>query len=402
MEEIPRLAFVIRRSSLGTETLMFPLHFPQYFTKKVRREIGEIYVHSAIANTALSMMSVFEPIFLFAVLGFSIQAVLIFTAIVYSVYIVCIPFGGKVASTLGYKHAIAISIPFQILYWAVLIASQQNSNLAYFAAVLYGLSKTFYWPGFHSLMARYTDKDQVGREFGLVYSLISLTLIVGPFFAGFLSKHFGFTVMFIVTGLIYSLSLFPLFRYKEVFIPKIYEYKQTLELYKNFPKKFLGYLGFGEEMLALNIWPIFIFIVVKDLQGTGMLATIASFIAAILALIVGKITDRYSKHMLIKLGAFFGSLIWFMRFVATTFWNTFFIDSLARTSKEMYFIPLSTNVYQKAEKTHIVPYVVFFEQALSIGKLSACIIGIVLFSLTGNFMVLFVLGALYSLLYMFI
>ena len=72
---------------------MFSLHFPQYFTKKVRQEVGELFAHSAIANTALSMMALFEPIFLYAVLGFTVNQVLLFTALVYAVYIVCIPFG---------------------------------------------------------------------------------------------------------------------------------------------------------------------------------------------------------------------------------------------------------------------------------------------------------------------
>jgi hypothetical protein len=46
--------------------------------------------------------------------------------------------------------------------------------------------------------------------------------------------------------------------------------------------------------------------------------------------------------------------------------------------------------------------VVFFEQALAIGKLLAALLGIVVFALTGSFMALFILAALFSLLYMFI
>lgn len=381
---------------------MLSLHFPSYFTKKIRQEIGQVYAHAAIANTALSMMALFEPIFLYAVLGFTVTQVLLFTAVVYTTYIVCIPLGGQAASFYGYKHAIAFSVPFQLLYWMTLVASQQNASLAFVAAVLYGLSKTFYWPGFHSLMARYSDQGQVGREFGVVYSLISLTLIAGPFLAGFLSKHAGFTATFLITAFIYACSLIPLFRAKEIFTPKSYLYKQTWEMYKTFPKKFLGYVGFGEDMLGQNIWPIFIYIIVKDFEGAGALATASSLIAAALALIVGRMTDQYSKRVLIKLGAFFGSLIWLGRVVATNFWNTFFMDSLARTSKEMYFIPISTVVYIRSENTHVVPYVVFFEQSLSIGKLLACLLGMLLFSLTGSFMVLFILGALFSLLYMFV
>ncbi len=382
--------------------MLLNFHLPNYFTKSVREEIGELYAHSAIANMASSMMLLFEPIFLYAVLGFSINEVLFFTAIVYGVYIIMIPLGGKAASQLGYKHAIALSVPFQLIYWMLLIVSQENAGLAYVAAVFYGLSKTFYWPGFHSLMARYADKGQVGREFGVVYSLISITFIAGPFLAGYLSKHFGFTTTFIITAIIYAFSVLPLFKAKEIFVPKDYHYKDTWEMYKAYPKKFLGYLGFGEELLVLNIWPIFIYIIVKDYEKAGGLATIASFLAAILALIIGKVTDQYSKRVLIRLGAFFTAIVWLMRAIATNFWSTFFVDTFSRTSKEMAFIPISTVTYIRAEATHVVPYAVFFEQSLAIGKLTACFLGIVLFSLTGSFMVLFILGALYSLLYMFV
>ena len=381
---------------------MFSLHFPQYFTKKVREEIGELYAHSAIANTALSMMAIFEPIFLYAGLGFAINQILLFTALIYATYIIFIPLGGKVASLYGYKHSIAISVPFQILYWMMLVAAQQNHSLAFFAAPLYGFSKTFYWPGFHSLIARYSDRGQVGREFGVVYSLISLTLIAGPLLAGTISQHFGFTIMFIVTSVIYCFSIFPLFRAKELFSPKNYEYKQTFEFYKTFPKKFLGYMGFGEEMLAMNIWPIFIFLIVKNFEGTGALATVSSLLAAVLALSIGKMADQFGKRILIKLGAFFSAIIWIGRLGATTFWNTFFIDSLSRTAKELDFIPISTVTYIRAENTHVVPYVVFFEQSLSIGKLFACVLGMVVFGLTGSFVALFILGGLFSLLYMLI
>lgn len=382
--------------------MLLNFHLPTYFSKSVRAEIGELYAHSAISNMASSMMLLFEPIFLYAVLGFSINEVLFFTAIVYAVYIVLIPWGGKFASLRGYKHAIAISVSFHLIYWMLLIVSQQNFNIAYLAAIFYGLSKTFYWPGFHSLMARYSEKEQVGREFGVFYSLISLTFIAGPFVAGVLSKYFGFTTTFIVTAIIYSLSLIPLFRVKEIFVPKEYEFKQTLELYKTYPKKFLGYLGFGEELLVLNVWPIFIYIVVKDFEKAGGLATIASLLAAILALFVGTVTDQYSKRMLIKLGAFLTAIVWIMRTIATNFWSTFFVDALSRTSKEMAFIPISTVTYIRAKDTHVVPYIVFFEQSLAIGKLIACILGIIIFALTGSFMALFILAALFSLLYMFI
>lgn len=383
--------------------MLSSFHFPNYFSKHIRKEIGELYTHSTIANLALAVIMLFEPIFLNSVLKFTIPQVFLFMAVVYGVYIVAIPWGGKVASLYGYKHAIALATPFQILYWFILLSSQDNPSLAFAAAIALGLQKSLYWPGFHALMARYADRQQVGREFGVVYALVSMSQIVGPFLGGIISQKFGFTATFVFAAIIYCCSLFPLFTIKEIFLPKNYFYKQTWEMFKNYPKKFLGYLGFGEELLVLTIWPIFIFQIVKNYEKIGIMATLASLVAALLALLMGKITDQYTKRLLIKMGAFFTFLAWGARLIATNIYNTFAVDTLSRTSKELVFIPLSTVTYIRAENTHVVPYVVFFEQSLAFGKLLACILGIILFNITGgSFVVLFLLGGLFSLLYMYI
>jgi hypothetical protein len=80
----------------------------------------------------------------------------------------------------------------------------------------------------------------------------------------------------------------------------------------------------------------------------------------------------------------------------------FTIDSLSRVGKEMVFIPLSTVTYQRAESSQIMPYVIFFEQSLAIGKLLAVLLGFLIFTLTGSFLAVFILAGLFSLLYVLI
>lgn len=377
-------------------------HLQNYFPKAIRREIGELYASAAISNFAGSLVLLFEPIFLYSALGFSVTKVLGFFAVVYAVYIVTIPLGGKVASVYGYRHCIALSVPFQIFYWLALLASISHPNAAFVAAAVYGLSKTFYWPGFHSVMARYGQSQEMGREFGAIYAIMSLANIAGPLAGGLVAQRYGFEGGFFAAAIVYCFSIFPLLMAKEIFVPKLYRFKDTLELYKTFPKKFLGYMGFGEELLFMVVWPIFIYITVKNFESTGALITGASLVAAALALVIGKISDQYTKKMLVRLGAFFTALIWVARTAIANVWGVFTMDSLGRTAKETYFIPLSTLVYLRSEATHIIPYSVFFEQSLAIGKLLACLIGMLAFYLTGSFVVLFILGALFSLLYMYI
>lgn len=377
-------------------------HLPRYFTKSVRKEMGELYYSSAISNFALAIITLFEPIFLYNVLHFSVPKVLMFMALVYACYILFIPLGGKFASIYGYRHAIVLSVPFQIFYWLALLSSIGHPMAAFLAAPVLALQKSLYWPGFHSVMAYYGQTEQVGREFGFVYAIENLTQVGGPLLGGILAQYFGMAAAFWVAAIIYCCSAVPLLLASEVFVPRYYSFKQTWQLYKDYPKKFFGYVGFGDELLVLTVWPIFIYIVVTDYKDTGLLAAGASLIATMVALFLGTVSDKYTKRVLVKIGAFFNAIFWVGRFLARNFITTFSIDALSRTSRETLFIPLSTLTYLRAEQTHVVPYAVFFEQSLAIGKLSACLIGALLFSLTGSFMVLFILAGGYSLLYMYI
>src|SRR5687767_521609 len=93
------------------------LRVPHYFGGRISRQMKELYASTAIADLGIALIMVFEPIFLYSVLGFSMEEVLLFFAAVYAIYIVIIPLGAKVASRFGYEHAILFSIPFQVLYW---------------------------------------------------------------------------------------------------------------------------------------------------------------------------------------------------------------------------------------------------------------------------------------------
>lgn len=387
------------------------LRLPHYLSQTVRHEISELFYSTAIADFAIAVISLFEPIFLYSVLHFPLKLVLLFMGAIYAFYIILIPWGAKVSSRYGYKHAILFSIPFQILYWLFLFGSKDYFTLIYWAPLFYAIEKALFWPAFHASVARFARHGQRGREFSILYAIINLVTILGPFLGGFLLERFGFWATFFAGSGLYACSFIPLFLTKEVFVPKLYQFRDTWQLYKNSPKKFLGYMGFGEELLVLNIWPIFIFIIVgANYESTGGLVTIATLVATVLALYVGKISDLYSKRVLIKIGAFFYFLVWLARLVANNFWNVFFIDSLSRTSKDLVFIPLSTVTYERAEANHVLPYVVFFEQSLSVGKFLSAMLGIGIigiaglfgFSLNAQFMILFILAGLFSLLYMFV
>lgn len=378
------------------------LHLPHYFATKIRSEIEHLYASTAIGNLAQAMLTLFEPIFLYQVVGLSVVEVLLFMAVVYALYIFLIPLGAKIASQHGYAHAIFFSIPFQILFWLSLIGAQYNEWFLYAAPILFAIQKSLFWPAWHATLARFADGRQVAREFSFMYAIMSVMQILGPMMGGFLATLLGSNSIFIIGSIIYACSAIPLLWSAEVFIPKEYRYKATLKMYQQYPMRFLGYLGFGEELLVLTIWPIFIYLLVKNYQDTGTLITVATLVATSLALFVGLYADGHSKRSLLRLGNFHYLISWLIRIPVGNTFGIFLTDGFSRTAKSMSFIPLSALTYERAESTHILPYVVGFEQSLSVGKLLAAVIGALVFALTGSFIALFILGAIFTIFYFII
>ncbi|HMQ02094.1 MAG TPA: MFS transporter [Candidatus Doudnabacteria bacterium] len=377
-------------------------HLPHYFATKVRKEIEHLYASTAIGNLAQAMITLFEPIFLYQVVGLSVTEVLLFMAVVYAVYVVFIPLGAKIASRHGYAHAILYSIPFQILFWLSLVGAQYSEWFLYAAPIFFAIQKTLFWPAWHATLARYADGRQVGREFSFMYAIMSLMQILGPMMGGFLALFLGSSSIFVIGSIIYVCSAIPLMWTAEVFTPKEYKFADTWKIYKQYPARFAGYFGFGEELIVLTIWPIFIFFLLKNYQDIGSLVTVATLVGTGLALLIGLYSDGHSKRNFLRLGNYFYVLSWLARIPAVSVFGAFFADGFSRTAKSMVFIPMSALTYERAESTQIMPYVVGFEQALSMGKFLGAVLGAIVFALTGSFVALFILGAIFTLFYFLI
>lgn len=379
-------------------TLKFSL--PHYFSSRLRSEVKELYVATGIAGIALAAMLIFEPIYLYEAIHFSVPQILLFFAAVYAWYIVLIPLGAKYATAFGLKHALIASVPFQLLYWACLFFARDVPELIWLAPLFYGLEKAFYWPAFHGVVARFANQGQVGREFGMLSSIIQVAQIIGPLLGGIIAQTANSHTLLAVAGAIYSLTIIPLVLHKERGMRRQFKFSSVLELYRTQAKKFIGYWGFGEELLSLTIWPVFLYIVLKGYGDTGVVSTVAAAISSVVSLYIGKLTDGHGKLALLKLGSVLTAVGWFVRPLLPGAKGVLATDTAARVGKNIYFIPLSTVTYERAEATDIMPYVVFFEQSLSVGKLLTALAAAALFALTGSFAVLFVAAGLIALLYL--
>ncbi|MBX4187818.1 MAG: MFS transporter [Candidatus Doudnabacteria bacterium] len=358
-----------------------------------------MYWSKAISDFAVAAVMLFEPIFLYSVLDFTLQQVVLFFVAVYGGYLFLMPFGAKVASLKGYEHSILYSSFFMVLYWALLFASQEIMFWIYLAPFALAVQKALYWPAFHADMSRFSSADQRGRENSGMYALLSIIFILGPLIGGYVLEEYGFAILFVIVTFMMLFSNLPLFTTIEKFEPKEYKFADTWQMYKLYPKQMVGYWGFGEELTQLVIWPIFIFLTVPDFFKFGSIFAGSTLIATVVMLYVGVLTDQKSKTLLIRFFSVFNALFWFIRPFFPNLTGIMATNTLGTISKNSLIIPVTSMTYDRANETHIMPYAVFFEQNLVIGKLLMMVAMLILLQFTSGFGAILILSGVFSLLF---
>ncbi len=358
-------------------------------------------------NLAVASVNIFEPIFLFSLFvqqygtHASIKAVLLFYLLVYIIDFFIMPLGAKVALHIGYERAIGLGSLVTVGFYLSLFIAQNHFWFLAVAIIAYAVSKTLYWPAYHSNFARFSADGEQGRQIGTMTALLSLTQMAGPLIGGLMITWYGFSALFILVSVLVVVSNVPMLITREKFIPAKFSYIDAYRrlFTKGNRRKLVAYLGYGEELIADVIWPIFIFTVVKDFLGLGFLVAISVLVTTIVVLYIGRATDS-SERSTLKYGLVIYVLSWLWRLIARSAPTVLLVDVMARISKQAITIPITALTYEHAQDTSVMKTIMLFEMALVAGKILAiisCLLVLSVFNPGWN--ILFIVGALFAMLY---
>lgn len=384
-----------------------------YFQHDLQDRMKELYASIAIRDFAVSMISIFEPIYLYKTYG-SLRVVFLFYAVLYSVYFFAIPLGAKAAARYGFGHCISASVVFALLYYMVLGRLQNMPELIVLAVILAVIDKALLRPAYHASMAHYGQSGFRGREVGGLSFLESLASMTGPLVGGIILATQGFSFLFVIVALLVLLSMLPVISNKEEFTPQDFSYWAAMQRFfkpqENYRKEdSLAYMGYGEELIAASFWPVFIFLFLAQFHIIGLLATSASVLVAVIKLYFGNLSDKFDKEAKkkwVQLNAVFYAAANFSRPFTSSWTGIFFINFSTETLKAGIVHPFFTYVYSAAGKNKdFLKYGTFYEMSLAFGK---AIVGILVFTLSFYFVgfefwfIIFILAGLWSMFFTFL
>ena len=372
-----------------------------YVPAQLSPHLKELYGVMGMLNFVFSALMLYEPIYLYTI-GFALWQIMLFYAGVYGAYLALMPLGGMVAKQKGFEHSIMYSSAFLVLYLVFLLNIPLYPLFTILAIITLAIQKTLFWPGYHADFAFFSQSEERGRQISMNVLIESVMAVAAPLVGGLIAASFGFSTLFIVICIIILTSNIPFFLMKEQFTPTKMEYGDSYRylLEKKNRPYFWGYVGFGEELIVVTIWPIFLYITFSTVLSTGLAVAFSTLVTIIVVLYIGRSTDYADRKQIVRIGALLITISWFLRLLARGAPSVMLLDFFSRVSKNVFMIPMVANLYEYAAHTAYIKNMIFFEMSLSVGKVCTALLLAAAFYVFGPvWQVAFILGGLLSLLF---
>lgn len=346
------------------------------------KELTQIYLSAAVRSFAVSLISLFVPLYLYNELGYSLTQTLLFFVVYSLVLGISSPFAAKFAARFGCKHSVLVSVPFYLMFLLFLYWLPQFKIPLFIISAILGISLSFYWMGMHLVFRKASDVKHRGEEFGKKESISVLSTMVGPLLGGLLIKFMGFKTVFLLAAMLLFMSAFFLFLSKEEHIRYHFSIHRVLD--RRHWRDALFFISRGSRVIASGvIWPIFIFIIMKDYLSLGFLEFILAGISALVLWLAGKFSDHHDRRKILHYVAGFESLSWFLRAAVNSVTQIFGVTIFGSLTFGMYESPAGALEYDRARGNE-AEYFVSREIFICVGRILVLLIVLATNSLMGG------------------
>ena len=355
-----------------------------YLKESLSSSLGALFMNRVFQAVSFGFFSIFLPIFIYQQFDNSLEMVLIYFIIDFFLYVLTLPLGARLMSKIGLKGSMVVS-SFALIgfYFSFYYFSPSYLYLAV-PLIIKTIYRNLYWVPYHTEFARFSHRFFRGKELGLMEAIYAVLSIGIPVTAGFILTNYGFNYLFTLAIIIVFLSIIPLFLTKKV------EEKYVWGYFKSYKKLFskgnrhatLSYFADGlQDNVGLVIWPVFIFVLLsEEYSSVGIVSSLIIAGTVILRLVFGSLSDRPSKHRLLRVSSFFYAVGWAFKALISSASQIFLVGVYHDFTKVMMRTPFDTIRYEKsADWGHYVDeYTVLREIALNAGRVVALILALVL------------------------
>ncbi len=364
------------------------------------RGLYPLYLNQFIRGIAFSFVGIFIPIYLLN-LGYSLDSILIYFLLYHVITFVFTPITLLWSRRIGYKPFIILSMPL-VLIFLFLLQSLESINISiYLIAVLGGIENAFYFMPLHAFFTRLSENQKRGTQFSNYAAIGIIAGLLGPLIGGAIAVFFGFKYLFYIAMIFILISIFPLINLINVKPNTKLTFKGIFNLTKKHKRFFIATIAddIKGEIEGI-VWPIFIFISLRNIISVGWVSSLASLGTIVFTLFIGRHYDRKNKYLFLRLGGLLYGILWLARIYFDEPLFLFAASLVAGFFALMIAIPFNAIFYDKAaENNDPDEFIIFRETPKFIGRVFVWSLMIIL---VNEFVVAFVLAGLASLFFLFL
>ncbi|MFA4819682.1 MAG: MFS transporter [Candidatus Aenigmatarchaeota archaeon] len=306
-------------------------------------ELTEVYAMMSLRAMAMSLISIFVPIYLYT-LGYDIPTILLFFIIISTTHAIFCPISAKISSKMGFKHGMLISFIGYFLYF-VMLATLPNNRVLFPIAVFYGIAQALFWVPFHAFFSTLTDNKNRGEEVALLYIFPSIFSIAAPLIGGLIIFFAGFDVLFVVGLVLLMAAALPLFVSKDMRMPFSFSLRCD-----GFDKRVAASLISYNDQMNSTLWPMFIFVIVGSIAALGGIVALGAIVGFATAWIIGKLCDKGHRKKMLQFGAAGQFVLWILRAFASSLNHIISLESVWGVISKFKDVSYNSAYYEKARK----------------------------------------------------
>jgi len=361
-----------------------------------RKNIDEIIAHNAVESFALSLISIFIPIYLYN-LNYSLSQIYLYYLAYFLVFSFFSLFSHKMVK-LGFKKILALR-PISLIFFFIWLYSLKDfPQTLNYLAIFNGIISAFYWVSFHCFFAAKTDDANSLDRVGVLFSFPKIITLISPIIGGLIIKYLGFSPLFFLVSFFLIASLIPLIKMKDFELDYDFEPKNLLS--KTFIKYFFGFIAEGiYYVVFVIIFPLFIYLNFGKELEVGFLSFFMSLAGIIAPIIISK-ACLHKTSKFIKIFSIIEGLFFLFVFVIKTSISAFLLSFIVSILANFWLIPFYSRMYRHSKQNNSRDLMEFMTvKEIMLGLSRAAVFAVLYFS--GSFNLVFIINSLSRLLLLF-
>jgi MFS family permease len=330
-------------------------------------ELNELYATMTLRTLGASLIAIFIPIFLLKI-GYSLRDIFAINLMMYSLEFLLEYPCTVLIRKYGPKHLIALSLPFLIAHFLLLMTLPTYHWPLWTIAATGGITMATFWQAYHYDFSRTKHRKKTSREVSKLYISIALMGAIAPFIGGYIATHFGISWVYALATFILIIAALPLLKTGEPHrrVRKINLGRVDI---RDIKMDVLANMGSAVEATSGGIvWPLFIFLIIASYQGVGLITSLALVITVLVTYFVGRWSDKTNRKKYIKMGGLMSSFSFILQTLASTVLHVFSLNIFRSLANSVFATPFASEYYLHADEQSRSEYLFYMESAVDLGR----------------------------------